>query len=140
MSATASALRENKGLTELILHCCGIDAEGISQLVQALRVNTTMRVLDLSYNTIDSESAEHLGKLSGGVWGYGLVTSDSVSVPHPTERCLLSKYYCHHSLIPNHKCHIPLCLQIFHMVNIDVPVGVGLIHSTHHFRICTKYC
>ena len=70
--ATASALRENTGLTELILEYCGIDAEGISQLAQALHVNTTLRVLDLSENTVDSESAEHLGKLSGGVWGYGL--------------------------------------------------------------------
>ena len=70
--ATESALRENKGLTELKLVGCGIDAEGIFHLAQALRVNTTLRVLDLSYNTINSESAEHLGKLSGGVWGYGL--------------------------------------------------------------------
>ena len=70
--ATASALRENTGLTELILGDCGIDPEGISQLAQALHVNTTLRVLELSYNIIDSECAEHLGKLSGGVWGYGL--------------------------------------------------------------------
>ena len=69
--ATASALRENTGLTELRLWRCRIDAEGISHLVQALCVNTLM-VLDLSYNIINSESAEHLGKLSGGVWGYGL--------------------------------------------------------------------
>ena len=71
--ATASALRENtqSGLTELRLWGCHIDPEGISHLVQALHVNTTLRVLDLSYNTIDSKSAEHLGKLSGGVWGYG---------------------------------------------------------------------
>ena len=70
--ATASALRENTGLTELRLWGCGIDAEGISHLEQALHVNTTLRVLDLSSNTVDSKSAEHLGKLSGGVWGYGL--------------------------------------------------------------------
>ena len=70
--ATASALRENKGLTELKLLNCDIDAEGISHLAQALRVNTTLRVLDLTGNTVDSQGAEHLGKLSGGVWGYGL--------------------------------------------------------------------
>ena len=70
--ATASALRGNTGLTELKLECCGIDAEGISHLAQALHVNTTLRVLDLSLNIVDSKSAEHLGKLSGGVWGYGL--------------------------------------------------------------------
>ena len=69
--ATASALRENTGLTELKLEYCHTDTEVISHLAQALRVNTTLRVLDLSSNTIDSQGAEHLGKLSGGVWGYG---------------------------------------------------------------------
>ena len=70
--ATASALKKNTGLTELILDYCDIDAEGISHLEQPLRVNTTLRVLDLCRNTIDSKGAEHFGKLSGGVWGYGL--------------------------------------------------------------------
>ena len=70
--ATASALRGNTVLTELRLLDCDIDAEGLSHLVQALCVNTTLRVLDLTGNTIDSKGAEHLGKLSGGVWGYGL--------------------------------------------------------------------
>ena len=51
---------------------CDIDAEGISHLAQALCVNATLRVVELSRNTIDSKGAEHLGKLSGGVWGYGL--------------------------------------------------------------------
>ena len=69
--ATASALRENTGLTELGLGECGIDAEGTSHLVQALRVNTTLSVLDLSWNIVDAKSAAHLGKLSGGVWGLG---------------------------------------------------------------------
>ena len=69
--ATVSALRGNTGLTELILENCGIVAEGASDLVQALRVITTLKVLDLSSNIIRSEGAEHLGKLSGGVWGYG---------------------------------------------------------------------
>ena len=70
--ATASALRGNTVLTELRLSDCGIDAEGISHLAQALRVNTTLRVLDLRKNTVGSQGARHLGKLSGGVWGYGL--------------------------------------------------------------------
>ena len=71
--ATASALRENTGLTELRLVDCHIDAEELSHLEQALRDNTTLTVLDLSGNTVDSQGAEHLGKLSGGVWGYGLI-------------------------------------------------------------------
>ena len=70
--ATASALRENTVLTDLGLWGCGIDAEGISYLAQALCVNTTLRLLLLGENTVDSQGAEHLGKLSGGIWGYGL--------------------------------------------------------------------
>ena len=74
---TAFALRENTGLTELRLQRCDIDAEGISHLAQALHVNTTLRVLDLSFNNVGgfpfhSQGAEHLGKLSGEVWDDGL--------------------------------------------------------------------
>ena len=90
--ATASALRGNTVLTVLRLWNCHIDAEGTSHLAQALCDITTLRVLNLSFNTVDSLGARHLGKLSGGVWGMGsLVTSDCVSVLHPTGRCLLSK-------------------------------------------------
>ena len=71
--ATASALKKNTSLTKLSLVECHIDAEGASHLEQALRVNTTLRVLNLSHNiAIGSQGAEHLGKLSSGVWGYGL--------------------------------------------------------------------
>ena len=70
--ATASALRGNTGLTKLSLVECHIDAEGLSHLAQALCDITTLRVLNLSYNTVGSQGARHLGKLSGGVWGYGL--------------------------------------------------------------------
>ena len=70
--ATASALRGNIVLTELSLASCGTDAEGTSHLAQALHSITTLRVLDLSRNTVDSQGARYLGKLNGGVWGYGL--------------------------------------------------------------------
>ena len=90
--ATASALRGNTGLTELGLYHCHIDAEGTSHLAQALYDITTLRELDLSGNTVDSQGARHLGKLSGAVWGIGLLaTSDCVSVLHPTVKCLLLK-------------------------------------------------
>ena len=88
--ATASALRGNTVLTVLSLGNCRIDAEGIFHLVQALCDITTLRVLNLSWNTVDSQGARHLGKLSGVVWGYGL-TCNCVSMLHPTGRCLLSK-------------------------------------------------
>ena len=70
--ATASALRGNTVLTELRLFDCHIDAEGTSHLVQALCDITTLRVLELSENSVDSQGARYLGKLSRGVWGYGL--------------------------------------------------------------------
>ena len=70
--ATASALRGNTVLTELKLSDCHIDAEGTSCLAQALCDITTLRVLNLSGNTVDSQGARHLGKLSGGVWCYRL--------------------------------------------------------------------
>ena len=62
--ATASVLRENTGLTKLTLLDCDIDAEGMSHLEQALCDNTTLTVLDLSANTVGSQGARHLGKLS----------------------------------------------------------------------------
>ena len=87
--ATASALRGNTVLTVLRLGDCGIDAEGTSHLAQKLCDITSLRVLNLSGNTV---GARYFGKLSGGVWAMGsLVTSDCVSVLHPTGRCLLSK-------------------------------------------------
>ena len=70
--ATASALRGNTVLTELRLYACHIDAEGTSYLAQALCDTTTLRVLDLSWNTVGSLGARHLGKLSGVVWGYAI--------------------------------------------------------------------
>ena len=74
--ATASALRRNTVLTELRLRYCHIDAEGTSHLAQALCDITTLRVLDLSCNTVDSQGARHLGRLNGGVWGYGLTCNN----------------------------------------------------------------
>ena len=71
-SATVSALRGNTALTVLRLGYCCIDAEGISHLAQALCDITTLRVLDLTGNTVGSQGGRHFGKLSGGVWGYGL--------------------------------------------------------------------
>ena len=70
--AIAFAVRENTGLTELRLGHCHINAEVISYLEQALCVNTTLKILDLTGNTVGSQGAAHIGKLSGRVGGYGL--------------------------------------------------------------------
>ena len=65
--ATVSALRGNTVLTELRLERCGIDAEGISHLAQALCDVTTLRLLDLSGNSVGSQGTGHLGKFEW--WG-----------------------------------------------------------------------
>ena len=64
VSATASALRGNTVLTELYLCYCHIDAEGTSQLVEALCGITTLRLLNLNGNIVDTQGARHLGKWS----------------------------------------------------------------------------
>ena len=71
---------------------CGIDAEGTSHLAQALCDITTLRVLDLDTNTVDSKGARHLGKWVVGYRIIGsLATSDCVSVLHPTGKYVLLK-------------------------------------------------
>ena len=65
--ATASALRGNTVLTEMRLEYCHIGAEETAHLIQALCDITTLRVLDLTGNTVGSQGARHLGMLSGGV-------------------------------------------------------------------------
>ena len=70
VSATASALRRNTVLTELDLLGCGIDAEGTSLLAEALCGITTLRVLNLRFNTVDTQGASHLGKWSSLLCAY----------------------------------------------------------------------
>ena len=64
VSATASALRGNTVFTKLDLERCHINAEGTSQLAEALCGITTLRELNLSGNTVDTQGARHLGKWS----------------------------------------------------------------------------
>ena len=68
--ATVSALTGNTVLTELSLASCGIGADGTSCLVQALCDITTLRVLWLSGNAVNSQGTRHIGKLSGGILGW----------------------------------------------------------------------
>ena len=64
--ATASVLKNNTGPTELRVRYLDIYPDEAPQLEQALSVNTTLTVLELNESFVDSEGAEHLGKLSGG--------------------------------------------------------------------------
>ena len=75
VSTTASALRRNTVLTELRLSSCGIDAEGTAQLADVLCGIATLRILDLSENSVDTKGARHLGKLHERLVVCLLVTS-----------------------------------------------------------------
>ena len=148
--ATASALRENTVLTELILLGCHIDAEGTSHLVQALRVNTTLRVLDLSENTVGSQGARHLGKLSGGVWGYGLTcnirqcqcatSNREMSVVKNVNADLRWSNapvlrYCGSLLLV---CLINSSLYMYGYLYLETPVKFHLHTSLNHTPRCSK--
>lgn len=53
-------LVRNETLKELKLKSCGIDEFGIKKVAKALEVNRTLRVLDLSENSIGSEAGKEL--------------------------------------------------------------------------------
>ena len=57
-------LKENNSLKELELLGCGLQPEGLEQVIKGVQVNTKLESLNLSYNTIDNQSASCLGKSS----------------------------------------------------------------------------
>ena len=59
---TGTMLRENKVLTSLRLWCCELGPHGVSEVCNAVGMNTTLTSLDLSQNTFDDQSIASLGK------------------------------------------------------------------------------
>ena len=59
---TATALRGNSGLTDLMLENCGIDGTVMSHLLEVIASQPALRVLDLGWNKLGTEGARHLGK------------------------------------------------------------------------------
>ena len=55
-------LRENKVLTSLRLVSCRLGPEGVSEVCNAVGMNTTLTSLDLSENKFDDQSIASLGK------------------------------------------------------------------------------
>ena len=148
--ATASVLKRDTSLTELRVWGYHIDAEEMSYLAPALRDNTTLRVLDLSYNTVDSRGAEHLGKLSGRVWGYGLtcnirqcqcVTSNrEMSVVQNVNADLRWSNapvlrYCGPLLLV---CLLNSSLYMYGYLYLETPVKFHLHTSLNHTPRCSK--
>lgn len=55
-------LKEKNTLKELDLCRCGLQSEGLEEVIKSVEVNTRLETLDLSENTIDDMRASCLGK------------------------------------------------------------------------------
>ena len=59
---TGMMLKENNTLKELYLRNCGLQPEGLEEVIKGVQVNTKLESLHLLWNTIDAKSASCLGK------------------------------------------------------------------------------
>ena len=55
-------LKGNTILKELDLRKCGLEPEGLEEVMKGVEVNTKLETLDLSENIIDNKRASCLGK------------------------------------------------------------------------------
>ena len=55
-------LKENNTLKKLDLRVCGLQPEGLDEVIKGVQVNTKLETLVLSRNTIDNKGASCLGK------------------------------------------------------------------------------
>ena len=60
--STVAMLKENKVLTSLGLWGCGLGPHGVSEVLSAVKMNTTLTSLNLSRNNFDDQSIASLGK------------------------------------------------------------------------------
>ena len=58
-------LKENNTLKELNLSKCGLQPEGLEEVIKGVQVNTKLETLCLTLNTIDANGASCLGKNTG---------------------------------------------------------------------------
>ena len=58
-------LKENNTLKELVLWKCGLQPEGLEEVIKGVQVNTKLETLRLSENIIDAKRASCLGKNTG---------------------------------------------------------------------------
>ena len=79
LSIPGKMIRDNKVLTKLELKLCGLGPEGISEICDAIRMNTVLTSLDLSANTFNSQSITSLGKMfiTSSGHGYMVCLSDN---------------------------------------------------------------
>ena len=68
---TGMMLKENNTLKVLSLWECGLQPEGLEEVIKGVQVNTKLETLNLYKNTIDAKSASCLGKNAcTGRWPY----------------------------------------------------------------------
>ena len=73
-------LQHNKVLTTLALGLCGLGPEGINEVCDAIRMNTVLTSIDLSYNKFKGHSIATLGKMFLTSSGHGYTVDISVLV------------------------------------------------------------
>ena len=59
---TGTMLKENNTLKELNLRFCGLQPEGLDQVIKGVQIITKLETLVLSYNTIENKRASCLNK------------------------------------------------------------------------------
>ena len=62
---TGMMLKENNTLKELDLRECGLQPEGLEEVIKGVQVNTKLETLNLGQNIIDAKRASCLGKNTG---------------------------------------------------------------------------
>ena len=62
---TGMMLKENNTLKKLDLRGCGLQPEGLEEVIKGVQVNTKLETLSLGVNTIDAKRASCLGKNTG---------------------------------------------------------------------------
>ena len=62
---TGMMLKENNTLKKLNLSKCGLQPEGLEEVIKGVQVNTKLETLNLYNNTIDAKRASCLGKNTG---------------------------------------------------------------------------
>ena len=55
-------LKENNTLKKLNLHRCGLQPEGLEEVIKGVEVNTKLETLGMSHNSIDNKRVSCLGK------------------------------------------------------------------------------
>ena len=126
---TGMMLKENNTLKELDLWGCGLQPEGLEEVIKGVQVNTKLETLHLFYNTIDAKSASCLGMNTGTmtfhIYSY-LYTSLSCQVVTPLSHDVKTV-----------SLHGPSHLPPPHIPSITTALHVPNTHRCTFLYVCT---